>query len=85
MPNYIAHFAFERPDSDLRPEDQSHGVGEIHINTDEVPTTAEDFKEIARVVFQQGDYKTVAVTKLELLDNFIDDSSTILEGTIVDE
>lgn len=85
MPNYLAHFAFERPDSALRPDDQLHGVGAIPINTDEVPTTPEDFKEIARIIFKTGDYKTVAVTKLEPTERFIDDSSTILEGIIVNE
>lgn len=83
--NYLAHFGFELPLTELRPEDQRHGTGSIPINVDKEPETAEEFLEIARYIGKQGGYSKVAITFLQPTDKFIDDSSTILEGILVDD
>lgn len=87
MPSYIANFAFTRPESALRPKDQMHGIGAIRIQTDKVPETAEDFQEIAKVIFRSnpGQYATVGVESLEPTDTFIDDSGEVLEGFVTNE
>ncbi|QFG12287.1 Hypothetical Protein OBI_RACECAR_192 [Arthrobacter phage Racecar] len=87
MPNYLANFAFTRPESALRPKDQMHGVGTIRIQTDKVPETAEEFQEIAKTIFRAnpGQYETVALESLEPTDTFIDDSGDVLEGFVTNE
>ena len=83
--NYLAHYAFEFPESALRPDDQKHGTGSIPINTDEEPTTAEHFMEITRHIGKLGGYAKVALMRLEPTDHFVDDSAEILEGLIVND
>lgn len=83
--NYLVHFQFAHPQSGLRPEDQRWGSGSIPINTDKEPETKEEFLEIARTIGKLGGYERVAVTKLEPTDHFVDDSSEVLEGIIVDD
>lgn len=87
MPNYLANYSFKHPDSALRPKDQLWGNGTVHINTDKVPVTAEEFKEIAKEVFRigNGSYESVAITSLEPLDIFTDDTATVIEGTLINE
>jgi hypothetical protein len=83
--NYLVHFQFAHPKSDLRPENQRWGSGSIPINTDKVPETDEEFMEIARHIGKLGGYERVAVTKLDPTDHFVDDSSEILQGIIVND
>lgn len=83
--NYLVHFQFAHPKSDLRPENQRWGSGSIPINTDKVPETDEEFMEIARHIGKLGGYERVAVTKLDPTDHFVDDSSEVLQGIIVND
>jgi hypothetical protein len=83
--NWVAHYSFAFPKSDLRPEDQRWGNGSIPIQTDKVPETKEEFTEIAREIGRLGGYGTVALTKLDPTDHFIEDSGEILEGLIVND
>lgn len=82
--NFLVHYSFAFPKSDLRPEDQRWGSGSIPINTDKVPESKEEFLEIARHIGKLGGYDTVAVTKIDPTDHFVDDSMEVLEGFIVD-
>jgi hypothetical protein len=83
--NYLAHYSFAFPQSDLRPEDQRWGQGSMPINTDKEPKTKEEFLEIARTIGKTGGYERVAITKLEPTDHFIIDKGEILEGLIVND
>jgi len=83
--NYLVHFSFAFPQSDLRPEDQRWGNGSIPINTDKEPTTKEEFIEIARHIGKLGGYDTVAITKIDPTDHFIENTGEILEGLIVND
>ena len=83
--NFLVHYQFAFPKSDLRPEDQRWGTGSIPINTDKVPETPEEFKEIARTIGKEGGYERVAITKIDATDHFIEDKAEILEGLIVND
>lgn len=83
--NFLVHYQFAYPKSELRPEDQRWGNGSIPINTDKVPETDEEFMEIARTIGKQGGYERVAVTKIDPTDHFIEDSGEILEGLITND
>lgn len=83
--NFLVHFQFSYPKSDLRPEDQRWGTGSIPINTDKEPETKEEFMEIARTIGKQGGYERVAITKIDPTDHFIEDSGEVLEGLIVND
>ena len=83
--NYLVHYQFAFPQSDLRPEDQRWGQGSISIQTDQEPKTAEEFKEIARVIGKTGGYERVAITRVEPTDHFIEDKGEILEGLIIND
>lgn len=83
--NFLAHYAFAFPKSDLRPESQRWGTGSVPINTDKEPETEEEFKEIARHIGQLGGYERVAITKLEPTTRFVDDTAEVLEGLIVND
>ena len=83
--NFLVHYSFSFPKSDLRPEDQRWGSGSIPINTDKVPETKEEFLEIARTIGKQGGYERVAITKIDPTDHFIEDKGEILEGLIVND
>lgn len=80
--NFVVHYSFAFPKSDLRPEDQRWGNGSIPINTDKTPETKEEFLEIARHIGKLGGYDTVAITKIDPTDHFIEDSGEILEGIL---
>lgn len=83
--NFLVHYQFAYPKSELRPEDQRWGNGSIPINTDKVPETDEEFMEIARTIGNQGGYDRVAITKIDPTDHFIEDSGEILEGLITND
>lgn len=83
--NYLVHFQFAYPKSDLRPEDQRWGTGSVPINTDKKPETPEEYLEIARHIGHKGGYERVAITKIDPTDHFIEDSGEILEGLIVND
>jgi hypothetical protein len=83
--NFLVYYSFAFPESDLRPDSQRWGNGSVPINTDRVPETDEEFKEIARHIGQLGGYERVAITKIEPTDRFIEDTGEILEGIIVDD
>jgi len=83
--NFLVHYQFAFPKSDLRPEDQRWGSGSIPINTDKEPKTEEEFLEIARTIGHQGGYERVAITKIDPTDHFIEDTGEILEGLIVND
>jgi len=83
--NWLVHYQFSFPKSDLRPEDQRWGTGTIPIQTDKVPETKEEFKEIARTIGKEGGYERVAITKLDVTDHFVEDKAEILEGLIVND
>jgi hypothetical protein len=80
--NYLVHYQFAYPKSDLRPEDQRWGNGSIPINTDKEPNSKEEYMEIARTIGHQGGYQTVAITKIDPTDHFIEDSGEVLQGLI---
>lgn len=83
--NFLVHFSFAFPNSDLRPEDQRWGSGSIPINTDKKPETKEEFLEIARTIGKQGGYERVAITKIDPTDHFIEDTGEVFEGLIVND
>lgn len=61
MPELVALFDFERLNSEQYPEDERYGEGSIRISTDKEPETEEDFREIAKAIFRNGQYAAVAV------------------------
>lgn len=83
--NFVAHYSFAFPESGLRPESQRWGNGSVPIQTDKIPETDEEFKEISRYIGGLGGYEVVALTKLEPTDRFIEDTGEILEGLIVND
>jgi hypothetical protein len=83
--NYVIQYAFEFPQSGLRPGDQSMGIGTIPINTDHEIETPEDLMEVAREIGKLGGYEKVGITSYERTDKFIEDTGEILEGLIVNE
>lgn len=83
--NFLVHYQFAHPKSDLRPENQRWGSGSIPINTDKVPETEEEYIEIARHIGHLGGYERVAITKIDPTDHFVDNSSEVLEGIIVND
>jgi hypothetical protein len=84
--NFLVKYNFAYPQSDLRPEDQRWGHGSIPINTDKVPETDEEFKEIARHIGQLGGYERVAIQlPIQPTDHFVEDKGEILEGLIVND
>ncbi|UDL16848.1 hypothetical protein SEA_ATUIN_185 [Arthrobacter phage Atuin] len=83
--NYLVHYSFKFPESGLRPHDQSFGTGSIPINTDHAIETPEDLKEVSRQIGKLGGYEMVAINNYERTDKFIDDSSEILEGLVVND
>jgi hypothetical protein len=84
--NWLVNFSFAHPKSDLRPEDQRWGQGTIPLQTDKIPETEEEFKEIARHIGKLGGYEVVAVQKpLKRTDHFVEDTGEVLEGFIVND
>jgi len=84
--NFLVNYNFAFPQSDIRPESQRWGNGSIPINTDKIPETEEEFKEIARHIGKLGGYERVALQlPLKQTDHFVDDSAEILEGLIVND
>ena len=84
--NFLVHYNFAFPKCDLRPESHRWGNGSIPINTDKIPETDEEFKEIARHIGKIGGYERVAIQlPLKQTDHFIEDSGEILEGLIVND
>lgn len=84
--NFLVHYSFSFPKSDLRPESQRWGHGSIPINTDKIPTTDEEFKEIARTIGKQGGYERVALKlPLQPTDHFVEDTGEIFEGLVVND
>jgi hypothetical protein len=83
--NFLVHYSFAFPKSELRPEDQRWGSGSIPINTDKEPETKEEFIEIARTIGKLGGYERVAITKIDPTDHFVENTGEILEGLIVND
>ena len=84
--NFLVHYNFAFPKSDIRPESQRWGTGSIPINTDKIPETDEEFQEIARHIGKLGGYERVAIQlPLKETDHFVDDSAEVLEGLIVND
>lgn len=77
--HYLAHFGFELPLSDLRPEDQRHGSGTCPITVDKEPETPEEFKEIARTIGKQGGYSRVAISFLQPTEELVSEAGVILD------
>lgn len=63
MPNIelVALFDFERLNSEQYPETERYGEGSIRLSVDKEPETQEDFQEIAKAIFRNGEYSQVAV------------------------
>ena len=83
--NFLVHYQFAHPKSDLRPKSQRWGSGTCPINTDKIPETEEEFLEVARVIGTTGGYERVAIIKIEPTDHVVEDTGEILEGTIVND
>lgn len=84
--NFVVKYSFAFPASDLRPEDQRFGKGSVPINTDKIPETDEEFKEIARYIGHLGGYESVGIElPLKQTDHFVEDSGEILEGLIIND
>ena len=84
--NFLVNYSFAFPKSDLRPESQRFGRGSIPINTDKIPETDEEFKEIARHIGKLGGYERVGIElPLKQTDNFTEDTGEIFEGLIVND
>lgn len=84
--SWLVNYSFAYPKSNLRPDNQRWGNGSIAIQTDEIPETEEQFKEIAREIGRLGGYEVVAVQKpLKRTDHFVEDTGEVLEGLIVND
>lgn len=84
--NYTAHYMFEHKDSDKRPEGEKYGQGVCPIEVDHVPTTPDDFKEIARTIGLAGKYSKVSVVRLLPAKDFhtTEDTGEVIEGVVLD-
>ena len=76
---YVVHYAFAYPESELRPADQRWGNGSIYIKTDKEPTTDEEFKEIARYIGKEGGYEAVGVLKVEAVEEEPESPTQLLQ------
>lgn len=83
--NYVIHYQFAHPKSDLRPENQRWGNSSMSINTDKPVESDEEKLEVARFIGQHNKFERVAITRIEATDYFVDDSSELLEGVIVND
>lgn len=63
MPNIelVALFDFERLNSEQYPEDERYGEGSIKILVDKEPKTQEEFDEITKAIFRNGQFAKVAL------------------------
>lgn len=80
--NYVVHFAFAYPESDLRPDEQRWGNGSMAIQTDIEPSTEEEFKEIARTIGKLGGYEAVGITSIDRTEKPVTTEQEIFEGII---
>jgi hypothetical protein len=62
MPNLVALFDFER----LNPADESerYGEGSIQIFAEREPKTQEEFDEVTKAIFRNGNYAAVGLKHL---------------------
>lgn len=81
MTEYIAEYAFEL----IEPVDDKYGgFGQLSVTSETPIETDDDWKEVAKLCFQQGkgNYRRVAVTRIgEVVDEPI--SSTLDEGDVI--
>jgi hypothetical protein len=82
-PNYSVKYAFQAKDADTLPEDRRWGFGTIPINTDEEPTTPEQFMEIQRHIGITGGHAAVQLLDITKVDHETSDTGAVLEGEIV--
>lgn len=83
--NYVIHYQFAHPKSDLRPENQRWGTASMSVNTDKPIVSDEEKLEVARFIGMHNALERVAITRIEATDHFVDDSAEILEGVIVND
>lgn len=74
MPNLVALFEFE--ELDPKSELEQYGEGSIQISCDREPETQDDFNDIARAIFQRGNYKQVVLKKVFYDDKGLFDALT---------
>lgn len=83
--NYVIHYQFAHPKSDIRPANQRWGSSSMSVNTDKPIVSDEEKLEVARFIGQHNKFERVAITRIEETDHFVDDSSEIFEGVIVND
>ena len=83
--NYVIHYQFAHPKSDLRPANQRWGTSSLAVNTDKPIESDEEKLEVARFIGQTNKFERVAITRIEATDYLVDDSSELLEGVIVND
>ena len=82
--NFVVNYAYQVLGAEAKPENERWGFGKMQINTDKVPETPEELKEVARTIGLEGQYEAVAIQSITPLEKHIDDGDVVLEGTIVD-
>lgn len=83
--NFVVNYAYKVLGADTKPEDERYGFGKVTVNTDKVPETPEELKEVARTIgLECGPYEMVAIQTIEPLDKLIESGDVVIEGTIVD-
>lgn len=75
----------EKPSKGLRNEDKVWGNGQITGELDKLPETPEEWKAISRDIAINGDYHTVAVTRILPLDEIIKLTEAAIEGEVVSD
>lgn len=90
-----AMFSFmEKPSKGLRQDDKNWGEGQIELQLEKLPETAEEWQEVSRYIGQNGNYAAVHVDALVPLDHASSElfpaerdapsSEEIFEGEIVE-
>lgn len=82
MPTYTVNYAFQVAGADEKPEEERWGFGRVPITTDVMPTTDEQFMEIARTIGTKNGYEIV---RIQHVAEAVAEDEDIIEGTLVDD
>lgn len=60
----IAMYNFERRNAEQYPEDERYGESFMRISVPRLPETVEDFNEVTKAIFRNGEFNQVALMQI---------------------
>lgn len=84
MINIVVNYGYQKLGAAALPETERWGFGKMHLATERMPETEEEFEEVARTIGLAAGYEAVAIQKVAPLDLILDDDGLVIEGEIVD-